>query len=77
MTFNPLFPYHSETCLHFRVLLLFKENLPIASSGIKELLTHCGIENEISFRRSGPLDDIRILLACGAKVNEPVTQGNL
>lgn len=25
--------------------------------------------------RCAPLDDIRILLACGAKVNEPVTQG--
>lgn len=25
--------------------------------------------------RSAPLDDIRILVACGAKVNEPVTQG--
>lgn len=26
--------------------------------------------------RGAPLDEIRILLACGAKVNEPVTQGN-
>ncbi|GBM70702.1 Ankyrin-1 [Araneus ventricosus] len=28
-----------------------------------------------SIIRCAPLDDIRILLACGAKVNEPVTQG--
>ncbi|KAJ8887143.1 hypothetical protein PR048_013358 [Dryococelus australis] len=28
-----------------------------------------------SIIRMVPLDEIRILLACGAKVNEPVTQG--
>lgn len=28
-----------------------------------------------SIIRQAPLDEIRILLACGAKVNEPVTQG--
>ena len=28
-----------------------------------------------SIIRRAPLDEIRILLACGAKVNEPVTQG--
>lgn len=30
-----------------------------------------------SIIRQAPLDEIRILLACGAKVNEPVTQGML
>ena len=28
-----------------------------------------------SIIRCAPLDEIRILLACGARVNEPVTQG--
>lgn len=30
-----------------------------------------------SIIRCAPLDDIRILLACGAKVNEPVTSQGL
>ncbi|KAG9510170.1 Ankyrin-2, partial [Fragariocoptes setiger] len=37
----------------------------------------CKLQRDLAdtISRLGPLDDIRILLACGARVNEPVTQG--
>ena len=42
-----------------------------------QLITYCRVScvSFLSSPRNAPLDDIRILLACGAKVNEPVTQG--
>ena len=30
-----------------------------------------------SIIRRAPMDEIRILLACGAKVNDPITQGKV
>ncbi|XP_041970434.1 ankyrin-3-like [Aricia agestis] len=43
----------------------------------QEVITDKSLQRELadSIIRMVPLDDIRILLACGAKVNEPVTQG--
>nr|XP_032525784.1 ankyrin repeat and protein kinase domain-containing protein 1-like isoform X1 [Danaus plexippus plexippus] len=42
-----------------------------------EVITDKSLQRELadSIIRMVPLDEIRILLACGAKVNEPVTQG--
>ncbi|XP_068621939.1 putative ankyrin repeat protein RF_0381 [Battus philenor] len=42
-----------------------------------EVITGKSLQRELadSIIRMVPLDEIRILLACGAKVNEPVTQG--
>ncbi|KAL4712225.1 hypothetical protein ACJJTC_011086 [Scirpophaga incertulas] len=42
-----------------------------------EVLSEKSLQRELadSIIRMVPLDEIRILLACGAKVNEPVTQG--
>lgn len=38
---------------------------------------HPTLQRELadSIIRCAPLDELRILLACGARVNEPVTQG--
>ncbi|XP_048004165.1 ankyrin-3-like isoform X2 [Leguminivora glycinivorella] len=68
---------HVRLCAVHRPSAVHKELRFVLWEMHSEVLTGKSLQRELadSIIRMVPLDEIRILLACGAKVNEPVTQG--